>query len=139
MNVKFECIKPLSVLPERDPRDAGIDLFTCKPVLIEAGKSVTVPLGVKCHFPEGYYGVFKDRSSMSVKGIHVLAGVIDQDYRGELKAVLINLSDADVMFEAETKVCQMLILPQIAFNIVQGDVNSDETKRGDKGFGSTGS
>ena len=97
-----------------------------------------VPTGLAAEIPPGFYGRVAPRSGLAVKhGIDVLAGVIDADYRGELKVPLINLGQQTVSFDAGERIAQLIIVPvvQAQFEIVDEFVASD---RGEGGFGSTG-
>jgi len=91
--------------------------------------------------PEGFYGRIAPRSGLAVKkSINVGAGVIDPDYRGEVRVLLFNLGDADFVVEAGDRIAQ-LILEQCATPPVVEVDSLDETLRSDGyngGFGSTG-
>lgn len=122
------------------PGDAGYDLASSEDTIIYKGTRHTVCTGVHVAIPTGYVGIIKDRSSMASTGIHVLAGVIDSSYRGEIKVILINLGDAYVRVRAFDKIAQLLIIPHLSWGIeeVDGLVDLGVTARGEGGFGSTG-
>jgi dUTP pyrophosphatase len=117
--------------------DAGLDIFSAVDCVLEAGAAMAVPTGVKLAIPEGYAGLIWDKSGISLKGIHKLAGVIDSGYRGEVKVVLVNLGRKPFRIEKGMKIAQLLIQPVIKIQVVEAD-ELGETSRGEEGFGSTG-
>ena len=118
--------------------DAGWDLHSSEAVSIPAGATVLVSTGIAMAIPKGHVGLIWDRSSMGVKGIHRHAGVIDCNYRGEVKVCLHNTTKEPYHIERGDRIAQMLI--QEAPNFIQHVVHElDSTDRGDGGFGSTGS
>ena len=119
------------------PGDAGLDLFSAGDIDLEPGKAVPVPTGIKVAVPEGFVGLVWDKSGISLKGVHRLAGVIDSGYRGEIKVVMINLGTEVFSFSKGMKVAQLLIQPVISVLVEETD-NLDDTSRGENGFGSTG-
>ena len=121
---------------------AGADLYACidQAVTIAPGESAWIPTGVAMELPEGYVGLIYARSSMGTKRGLAPAnkvGVIDSDYRGEIRVVLHNHSKQEQCVEPDERIAQLVITPVITpgFRIV--DELSD-TQRSDKGFGSTG-
>ena len=88
--------------------------------------------------PVGNYGRVAPRSGLSVKNfIHVGAGVVDSDYRGELKVLLYNFSDVDFIVNAGDRIAQ-LIIEKYTPTDVEEVVELELTIRGEGGFGSTG-
>ena len=90
--------------------------------------------------PEGYVGLVSPRSGLALRhGISVVngLGVIDPGYRGEIKAILINHSDSDVVLHRGDRVAQLLILSVPTWDLVEVEM-LDESDRGESGFGSTG-
>lgn len=127
-----------AVLPTRaHPDDAGLDLYALGEVTLEPGKSAVVPTGIAMQIPEGFVGLVADRSSLARKGVKTAGGVIDAGYRGEVGAVLWNISREPVTLGRGDRVAQLLIVP-IATPAVKEVKALSETKRGKKGFGSTG-
>nr|CAD2175557.1 unnamed protein product [Meloidogyne enterolobii] len=97
-----------------------------------------VPTGIQIALPEGCYGRIAPRSGLASKNfIDVGAGVIDPDYRGELKVLLFNFSDADFKISVGDRIAQLVCTPFVKPALVEV-TNLDETDRGDNGFGSTG-
>ena len=96
-----------------------------------------VSTGIAIQLPEGCYGQIAPRSGLSMKGIDVGAGVIDEDYRGEIKVLLRNSSDEEVRLDSSERIAQLLVLPVMYPEVVTGEP-LESTERGDKGFGSSG-
>lgn len=122
---------------------AGLDLRACldDAVLIPSGGRALIPTGLAIELPgaETVALIFA-RSGLAVK--HGLAlsngvGVIDSDYRGEIKVGLINQGDADFTVEPGERIAQMVIMPVLQPQIELVQTLSD-TERGAGGFGSTG-
>jgi dUTP pyrophosphatase len=117
--------------------DAGMDLFSVEDIVLEKGKAIPVPTGIQVAVPGGHVGLIWDKSGISLKGVHRLAGVIDSGYRGEIKVVMINLGEEPFVINKGRKIAQMLIQPVLSVEIEEtGDLG--DTTRGDGGFGSTG-
>jgi dUTP pyrophosphatase len=117
--------------------DAGLDIFSAVDCVLEAGAALAVPTGVKVAIPEGYAGLIWDKSGISLKSVHKLAGVIDSGYRGEVKVVLVNLGREPFRIEKGMKIAQLLIQPVIEVRVVEAE-DLGQTSRGEEGFGSTG-
>ena len=117
--------------------DAGMDLFSCVEMTLAPGETKPVPTGIQMAIPPGYVGLIWDKSGISLKGVHRLAGVVDAGYRGEVRVVMVNLGKEAFEIKAGMKIAQMLIQPVEAPAIVESD-ELDDTSRGEGGFGSTG-
>ena len=117
--------------------DAGLDIYSVMDVVLDPMQALPVPTGVKIAIPEGYVGLIWDKSGVSLNGIHCLAGVIDSGYRGEVKIVMINLSQKPFVIAKGMKIAQMLVQPVITMEVVESN-ELKETTRGEGGFGSTG-
>lgn len=121
--------------------DAGLDLYTPEgqACLVRGGAVYTIDLGVRVAIPDGYYGQLTLRSSASKKGLAIPGGVgiIDPGYRGTLKLSVSALADP-VLVAAGERVCQLVILPLTPVDVEVGVVDTDDTDRGQGGFGSTG-
>jgi len=96
------------------------------------------PTQTKIKVPTGYVGLVFSRSGMAKFGITLAnsVGVIDADYRGEVKIPLINHSDTPMVFEKGTRVAQIVFVPCLLADFTLSDL--DETERGEGGFGHTG-
>lgn len=126
-------------LPSKGSNEAaGFDLRTIGPLHIYPDQQVMVPTGWAFSIPRGYMGLIRDRSGMAVGRITTRAGVIDSDYRGEVKVLLVNEGDSMVSLEAGTRIAQMIIIP--ITDIVMEEIEElvAMTARGGNGFGSTG-
>lgn len=120
---------------------AGYDLYSSEETLIPAHGQALIPTGLKMAIPDGYYGRIAPRSGMTVKHMtNVGAGVIDSDYRGEVKVVLFNHSGKELTFPKGTRVAQLIITPYSSpsVKLVQSEDCLTSTPRGNQGFGSSG-
>ena len=120
------------------PGDAGADLKASERLKVPARSKCLVPTGLSIALPEGHVGLIWPRSGLAVKhSIDCGAGVIDAQYRGEIKVLLFNHSDEDFLIEPGDRIAQLLIqkVENIHFLLVD---NLDNTDRNDAGFGSTG-
>lgn len=133
--------RPSAELPTRaHPTDAGLDLAACETTHIAPGVVTLVPTGIAVAIPAGHVGLLAARSSLAVKKAMTLAngvGVIDADYRGEIKVPIISLDGCHNLIQAGTRIAQLLILP-IATPTVEVVADLDETTRNTGSFGSTG-
>lgn len=138
VTIKFTKLFPEAQIPQRQSDGAaGFDLHITEPVVVPVSGSVVARTGISMHIPSGYVGILKDRSGEAVKhGIHVLAGVIDSDYRGEVKVVLHNLGELPRHYETGDRVAQMVVFEYLGQAVEATGL--DSTGRGSNGFGSTG-
>lgn len=138
MELKVRKIHKDSKLPlYQHQGDAGLDVFSCVHCVLEAGETKPVSTGIKVAIPEGYVGLLWDKSGISLKGVHRLAGVVDSGYRGEVKVVMVNLGKEPFVIEKGMKIAQLLIQKVTEVKVTESE-ELDETSRGDNGFGSTG-
>jgi len=127
-----------SKLPTKAFDSAGYDLYVPWDVMIPTGKTKAVPLGIATELPYGYFAKIMDRSSLAAKySLVVTAGVIDNDYRGEWKVLISNMSSNDVYLFKGDRIAQAVLLPYGNFPVTLVETLSD-TERGEGGFGSTG-
>lgn len=106
--------------------------------MVKAKNKLLISSGLAIAVPEGHYGRMAPRSGLAVKKfIDVGAGVIDCDYRGEIKILLFNFSDEDFEVKKGERIAQ-LIIEKIAMPVLKEVENLEETDRGEGGFGSTG-
>ncbi|MBQ0030154.1 MAG: dUTP diphosphatase [Paludibacteraceae bacterium] len=124
------------------PQSAGLDLQANidAPIVLQPMQRVLVPTGLYIALPEGYEAQIRPRSGLAAKyGVTVLnsPGTIDADYRGELKVILINLSNEPVTINNGERIAQMVVakFEQVNWEVVEV---LDETLRGEGGFGHTG-
>ena len=121
---------------------SGMDLAAniSDSINIDPGKTAIIPTGLALSIPKGFEIQIRPRSGLAAKKkISVLntPGTIDSDYRGEIKVILINLSQETFKVENGLRIAQMVVCPVIQAKIKEVD-NLNETKRGEGGFGSTG-
>ena len=130
-------------LPKYETEGAsGMDLsaYIDTPVSIEPGKISIIPTGISISIPKNYEIQIRPRSGLAAKNqISILntPGTIDSDYRGELKVILINLSNKTFVVENGARIAQMVLCPIIKAKIKEVS-NLEKTNRGSGGFGSTG-
>jgi dUTP pyrophosphatase len=129
---------PDAKVPLQSEGNAGRDLYSIIDALIKPGQRVLIDTGISTAFPEGYVGLIWPRSGLSAKnGIDVLAGVIDENYRGNISVCLLNTGEEDVFLPKGSRIAQMIIQQynNEAFMVVD---ELSETTRSDKGFGWSG-
>lgn len=130
-------------IPQRATEgSAGYDLCTCiaEPVTIEPGERCVFPTGIAVALPQNTAGMIYTRSGLGIKhGIHVTngVGVIDWDYRGEIRVGLHNLSHEAYTVNPGDRIAQLILTPVLTPE-VQEVAELDDTDRGAGGFGSTG-
>ncbi len=124
------------------PLSAGLDLKANleQPVVLQPLGRALIPTGLFIALPAGYEAQVRPRSGLALKhGITVLnsPGTVDADYRGELKCILVNLSDEPFTIEPGERIAQMVVArhEQVEWEQVE---ELDDTQRGAGGFGSTG-
>ena len=139
MIIQFKKLSPDATIPTRaNPTDAGLDLYASGDFSIEPGRRFLAKTGLAVAVPEGHYGRVADRSGNAWKlGVHCLAGVVDEAYRGELGVVLLNTSEARVAFRKGERIAQFIV-EKCAYPAPVEVAELDETRRGAGGFGSTG-
>lgn len=121
---------------------AGVDIqaFISEDILLKPLERTLVPTGLFLELPKGYEAQIRPRSGLALKhGISVLnsPGTIDSDYRGEIKIILINLSQENFVIKSGERIAQMVIASHIQAEFLSVNV-LNETQRGEGGFGSTG-
>ena len=146
MNIKitrlYEGFDDLPLPRYETSGSAGMDVFAAlsDPMVIQPGKVVMVPTSLAIALEPGYECQVRSRSGLAAKsGIFALnaPGTVDSDYRGEIKIILANFSDAPFMISNGDRIAQLVIAKyeKIEWQLVDG---LDETDRGEGGFGSTG-
>lgn len=138
MEVKIKKLKEEAKIPESaHPGDAGIDLYSIENYTLDPMEIRVFDTGIAVEIPQGYTAFGKDRSSMVMRDIHVLAGVLDSGYRGEWGVTLVNLGDDPVEIEKYQKISQFVVLPIPDIEVTEVNELSNSS-RGEGGFGSTG-
>lgn len=121
---------------------AGMDLRANldSPIKIKALERVLIPTGLYIELPVGYEAQVRPRSGLAFKkGVGVVnsPGTIDADYRGEIKVIIINFSESELLIENGERIAQMVIAQHERAEWEEVD-HLSETDRGAGGFGSTG-
>jgi len=117
---------------------AGLDLSSAVALQIPAGQRALVKTDLSIACPPGTYARIAPRSGLALKrGIDVLAGVVDADYRGPVGVILFNTSDQDFEIQQGDRIAQLILELIVHPNVVEVD-ELPETLRGAGGFGSTG-
>ena len=143
MKVAIKKLDPAAKLPVYgSPYAAGADLCACVEgeVTVPPHATVMIPTGLAMELPIGYAGFIYARSGLaSKKGLAPAnkVGVVDCDYRGEVKVALHNHGDAAQTVSPGERIAQMVIAPYVAAQFFEAEELSD-TVRGEGGFGSTG-
>lgn len=141
--IRVKKLNPNAILPTYGSAEAaGADLYACleEAVTIQPGEIFWVPTGIALEVPKGCAGLVYARSSMGAKRGLAPAnkvGVVDSDYRGEIKVVLLNHSKQPQILQPGERVAQFVITPVLQPFYEEVDDLSD-TDRGAGGFGSTG-
>ena len=138
-HLKFQKLDSRAVLPIRGSSlSAGLDLYSIEPLSLAAGPRVVARTGLAVAIPEGFYGRLAPRSGLATKkGLDVLAGVIDADYRGEIGCLVYNAGSELIELPEHSKICQLIVEQIITPQAIWAD-ELGETERGPGGFGSTG-
>ena len=133
--------RPTAEIPTRaHPTDAGLDLRAAEDVTIHGDDIFTIGTGVAVAIPEGHVGLLFGRSSLpNTYGIQLAngVGVIDPDYRGEIKVALRKIGNTMKRINRGERIAQLVIVPCVipTLDVVP---TLPETVRGSGGFGSTG-
>ncbi len=139
--VYIQLCHPDAVMPQyADEEDAGADISVCEDVNIKSGETILAPLGFKVAIPRGYELQLRPRSGLSYKTslrIPNSPGTIDTNYRDELKAILHNTGDEEIVFKKGDRIGQLVLneVPKAEYTLIE-DINEIEGNRGG-GFGSS--
>ena len=142
MKIKIVNHSPYPCPAYATPLSAGVDLKACldSPVVLKPLQRMLVPTGLFIALPEGYEAQVRPRSGLALKhGITVLnsPGTVDAVYRGEIKVILVNLSEEPFEIVPGERIAQMVIARHEQAQWEEAEL-LDETQRGAGGFGSTG-
>lgn len=144
MTLYFKKLRENAFLPERaTPQSAGADLCACldAPVELAPGGTVMIPTGLAVQPSDAACALLiYPRSGLAAKHGITLAnavGVVDSDYRGEIKVALHNLGTEPFLVEHGMRIAQLVVTPVVFPDITETNV-LDETDRGCGGFGSSG-
>ncbi len=136
--LKFKKLHETAVVPSyAHTDDAGFGIYSIEEKVLKPMEYYAVATGISSEIPNDYFVSVRDRSSMAVKGLHVMGGVIDSGYRGVWKVIMINLGKEDYKIEVGDKIAQGILqnAKQPKIEIVE---DLSDSSRGKGGFGSTG-
>lgn len=135
--LKIQKLSDNAIIPIKGTKHAaGYDLYSIETIIIPPLSRVLVNIGLSITTPEGTYGRIAPRSGMALNGIDVGGGVIDQDYTGPLKVILINSNDEEFRVVEGMKIAQ-LVCEKIYYPEIKIVEKLESTERGSNGFGST--
>ena len=145
MKIRIKKLNPNAIIPTYGTEyAAGADLYACldETVSIGCGETKMIGTGIAVEIPEGMVGLVYARSGLACKKGLAPAnkvGVIDSDYRGEIKVALHNHNGSGDALSVENgeRIAQIVITPYIKADFDEVD-ELEDTSRGEKGFGSTG-
>lgn len=143
MKIRYRLLSATAIPPQRmTEHSAGFDICADlpDPQVLAKGCRLAVPTGVSIELPAGYEAQIRPRSGLALNlGLTVLnsPGTIDADYRGEIKVILYNAGDDDVVIQSGMRVAQMVIAPVCTCTLTEPEELSP-TDRSDGGFGHTG-
>ena len=143
VNVNIKKLSERAVVPSYGSEyAAGADLYACveSDIEIKPHTTVVVPTGIAIELPQGFAGLIYARSGLATKKGLAPAnkvGVVDPDYRGEVKVALHNHSETAQTVGVGERIAQLVITPYLTAQFVECETLS-ETVRGEGGFGSTG-
>src|SRR4051794_39827127 len=124
------------------PGDAGYDLRAVEPFFLAPGARATVGTGVAIALPPGVAGLVVPRSGLAARcGLSVVngPGLIDPNYRGEIRVVLVNLGEHPFLAEPGDRIAQLLLVPFVAPDLrLVDELPPSDDDRGENGFGSSG-
>ena len=136
--IKFKKLHKDAQIPTRfSDQAAGFDLYATESILMDAGRHAVFGTGISMELEDGYFGLIKPRSGLASRyGLDVLGGVVDSDYRGEVKVILINHAPFSVEMKEGDRIAQLIVVPHLSAFTVEENLTG--TGRDEKGFGSTG-
>ena len=138
--IQFKKLEPSAIIPRRQTDGAaGFDIHADinEPVTVTGGSYTVVDTNIAIAIPIGHVGLIKPRSGWAVKnGIDTMAGVIDSDYRGEIKVILTKHDGGVFFVNPGDRIAQLVVVP-ICIGSAEVSVLGG-TERGNSGFGSTG-
>ena len=139
--MKFKKLTTTAITPTRgSPNSAGLDLYADADVLVSSGASVMLGTGIAIEIQKDHVGLVAIRSSVGKAGVALAnsVGVIDSDYRGEIKLCLTYTAGSGGHYIRKGQaIAQIVIMPVLPVELVEVDALST-TERGSGGFGSTG-
>lgn len=139
MKIKFKKLDRRAVLPVyAHEGDSGMDVRCVDKVIICPRETIKVSTGLCAEIPHGYEIQVRPRSGLSKDGVFAVFGTVDEGYRGEIGVILYNSNIHSVVFEALSRIAQLVLAPVVRAEIEETEDDLSETARGKGGFGSTG-
>jgi dUTP pyrophosphatase len=137
--LKFQILDDVAPpLREAYKGDVGYDLVSTVNRTIPSSGIIKIPTGIKLELPNTLWASIREKSGVSIKTtLSVKAGVIDPGYRGEVNVIMFNHSLDPARINRGDKIAQIVLHPVVEIGAEQVDEISEDTERGDKGFGSS--
>jgi dUTP pyrophosphatase len=128
-----------AIVPTRSTKgSAGLDLYSVETVVLMPNTPVKIRTGIAMQLPPGHVGLILDRSGLGSKGVRTLAGVLDQDYEGEVMVCLALIGHTSITLNAGDRIAQLVVLPIPDLLVQETWDASRQSDRGAGGFGSSG-
>ncbi|MFP6296346.1 dUTP diphosphatase [Helicobacter pylori] len=141
MKIKIQKIHPNALIPKYQTEgSSGFDLHAVEEVMIKPHSVGLVKIGICLSLEAGYELQVRTRSGLALNHQVVVLnspGTVDNDYRGEIKVILANLSDKDFKVQVGDRIAQGVVQKTYKAEFIECE-RLDETSRGSGGFGSTG-
>ena len=138
--IQFKKLSKSALLPTRQTEGAaGFDIHAAidDPVKLVTGRHVIIDTNIAVAIPTNCVGLIKPRSGWAVKnGIDTMAGVVDADYRGEIKVILTKHTSGEFWVNPNDRIAQLVVVPFVSASEEVDELQ--DTIRGEGGFGSTG-
>lgn len=123
---------------KKDKGDQGWDIRANIDTVLNPSETKLIDTGLYFEFRDGLYADVRARSGISSKGILCHTGLVDSDYRGEIKVCMTNLSRTPYIIKNGDRIAQLVFGKEIVVEPIKADEIDTDTSRGDKGFGSSG-
>lgn len=142
MEIKVVNLSQFELPSYATPHSAGMDLRanTSQVITIKPLQRILIPTGLYIQLPQGYEAQIRPRSGLAIKhgiGLVNSPGTIDSDYRGEIKIIVVNLSNEEFSLNPGERIAQMVIAKYEKATLIESDT-LESSERGTGGFGSTG-
>lgn len=142
VSIPISLSKQGSVIPSKAYKgDAGYDLSSVEEIRLKPFQRALIPTGLSIAIPEGFGGFIVPRSGLAIKqGLSLVnaPGLIDSNYRGEIKVIAINLDpENEIIIRPGDRIAQLVVMNVESISFIQ-NVSLDVSERGEGGFGSSG-
>lgn len=139
--VLFKKLHPDAIIPKKQREgDAAYDLYALMKCTVRwDDHRCIIPTGIAMAIPDGYVGIIKGRSGLALHySLDVLGGVIDSNYRGEVRVIVDMNHPTDLVVKKGDRIAQLLVVPIHTLGSAEVDELPENTVRGEQGFGSSG-